>query len=40
MSEAQQTTQSLILKAAMQEFLEKGFQAASLRNIVEKMRLG
>lgn len=36
MSEAQQTTQSLILKAAMQEFLEKGFQAASLRNIVKQ----
>lgn len=35
MSETQQTTLNLILKAAMQEFLEKGFKSASLRNIVK-----
>lgn len=35
MSEAEQTTLQLILSAAMQEFLEKGFKSASLRNIVK-----
>ena len=35
MSETEQTTLSLILSAAMQEFLEKGFKSASLRNIVK-----
>lgn len=34
MSEAEQTTLELIHAAAKSEFLEKGFQAASLRNIV------
>jgi hypothetical protein len=35
MSEAEQTTLHLILLAAMQEFLEKGYKSASLRNIVK-----
>jgi len=35
MSTAEQTTLNLILSAAMQEFLEKGFRSASLRNIVK-----
>ena len=35
MNETEQTTLNLILSAAMQEFLEKGFQSASLRNIVK-----
>ncbi len=35
MSEAEQTTQHLILSAAIQEFLEKGYKSASLRNIVK-----
>ncbi len=35
MSEAEQTTLHLIHKAAMEEFLEKGFKSASLRNIVK-----
>ncbi|MDE6607247.1 MAG: TetR/AcrR family transcriptional regulator; helix-turn-helix transcriptional regulator [Lachnospiraceae bacterium] len=35
MSEAEQTTLHSILSAAMQEFLEKGFKSASLRNIVK-----
>lgn len=35
MREAEQTTLNLILSAAMQEFLEKGFKSASLRNIVK-----
>lgn len=35
MSEAEQTTLDFIHAAAMQEFLEKGFQSASLRNIVK-----
>ena len=35
MSEAEQTTLHLILSAAMQEFLKKGFKSASLRNIVK-----
>ena len=35
MSEAEQTTLHLILSAAMQEFLEKGYKSASLRNIVK-----
>lgn len=35
MSENEQTTLNLILSAAMQEFLEKGFKSASLRNIVK-----
>lgn len=34
MSGTEQTTLQLILTAGMEEFLEKGFQAASLRNIV------
>lgn len=34
MSETQQSTLDLIHAAAMQEFTEKGFQSASLRNIV------
>lgn len=33
MSEAEQTTLNLIFSAAMQEFLEKGFNSVSLRNI-------
>lgn len=35
MSETKRTTLNLILSAAMQEFLEKGFKSASLRNIVK-----
>lgn len=35
MSETEQTTVNLIFSAAMQEFLEKGFKSASLRNIVK-----
>lgn len=35
MRETEQNTLSLIHQAAMQEFLEKGFQSASLRNIVK-----
>ena len=35
MSEAEETTLNLILSAAMQEFLEKGYKSASLRNIVK-----
>lgn len=35
MSQAEQTTQARILAAAMAEFLEKGFRAASLRSIVK-----
>lgn len=35
MSETEQTTLNLILSAAMEEFLEKGFKSASLRNIVK-----
>ncbi len=35
MSETEQTTLNLIHAAAMQEFLEKGFKSASLRNIVK-----
>ncbi|WP_321025258.1 helix-turn-helix domain-containing protein, partial [Eisenbergiella tayi] len=35
MNETEQTTLNLILSAAMQEFLEKGFKSASLRNIVK-----
>ncbi|MDE6896767.1 MAG: TetR/AcrR family transcriptional regulator, partial [Lachnospiraceae bacterium] len=35
MSEAEQTTLHFILSAAMQEFLEKGYKSASLRNIVK-----
>ena len=35
MSEAEQTTLDSIHSAAMQEFLEKGFRTASLRNIVK-----
>ncbi|MBO5033601.1 MAG: TetR/AcrR family transcriptional regulator [Lachnospiraceae bacterium] len=35
MAKTEQKTLDLILKAAMQEFLEKGFQSASLRNIVK-----
>lgn len=35
MGQAEQTTLHRILSAAMQEFLEKGFQAASLRRIVK-----
>ena len=36
MSETETTTLQLIHSAAMQEFLEKGFKSASLRNIVKK----
>ncbi|HIZ06656.1 MAG TPA: TetR/AcrR family transcriptional regulator [Candidatus Eubacterium avistercoris] len=36
MSEAETTTLQLIHAAAMQEFLEKDFKSASLRNIVKK----
>ena len=36
MDEAETTTLSLIHSAAMQEFLEKDFKSASLRNIVKK----
>ena len=35
MNEVEQSTLNLILSAAMQEFLEKGFKSASLRNIVK-----
>lgn len=35
MSEQENTTLNLIHNAAMQEFLEKGFKSASLRNIVK-----
>ena len=35
MSETEQTTLNLILSAAMKEFLEKGFRAASLRSIAK-----
>ena len=35
MSENKQTTLNLILSTAMQEFLEKGYKSASLRNIVK-----
>ena len=35
MSVTEQTTLDLIRSAAMQEFLEKGFKSASLRNIVK-----
>lgn len=35
MSEQGQTTLNMVRKAAMQEFLEKGFKSASLRNIVK-----
>ncbi|WP_066686523.1 TetR/AcrR family transcriptional regulator [Christensenella intestinihominis] len=35
MSGNEQTTLNLIFSAAMQEFLEKGFKSASLRNIVK-----
>lgn len=35
MSETQQSTLDLIHAAAMQEFMKKGFQSASLRNIVK-----
>lgn len=35
MSEPEQTTLNLILTAAMEEFLEKGFKSASLRSIVK-----
>ena len=36
MSETETTTLQLIHSAAMQEFFEKGFKSASLRNIVKK----
>ena len=36
MSEVETTTLRLIHSAAMQEFLEKDFKSASLRNIVKK----
>lgn len=35
MNEVEPTTLNRIFSAALQEFLEKGFQAASLRNIVK-----
>ena len=35
MHKTEQTTLDCIHTAAMQEFLEKGFQSASLRNIVK-----
>ena len=35
MSETEKTTLERILSAAMREFLEKGYQSASLRNIVK-----
>ena len=35
MNEKEQSTLNMILSAAMQEFLEKGFKSASLRNIVK-----
>lgn len=35
MNENEQSTLNLIFSAAMQEFLEKGFKSASLRNIVK-----
>lgn len=36
MSKNEQSTLNLIFSAAMQEFLEKGFKSASLRNIVKE----
>ncbi len=36
LNQGAQTTLDLILSAAMEEFLEKGFKSASLRNIVKK----
>ena len=36
MSEAEKTTLELIHQAAREEFLDKGFKSASLRNIVKK----
>ena len=35
MNEVEQTTLHQIFSVAMQEFLEKGFKSASLRNIVK-----
>ena len=35
MNEVEPTTLNRIFSAALQEFLEKGFQSASLRNIVK-----
>lgn len=35
MNEKEQTTLNRIFSAAFQEFLEKGYQSASLRNIVK-----
>ena len=35
MGEQENTTLNLVHKAAMQEFLDKGFKSASLRNIVK-----
>lgn len=35
MADKEQTTLDLILAAATKEFLAKGFQSASLRNIVK-----
>jgi len=40
MIEAEQTTLHLIHSAAMQEFLEKGYKSASLRNIVKTALCG
>lgn len=39
MSEAEKTTLELIHKAAKNEFLEKGFKSASLRNIVKTVSM-
>lgn len=36
MSNEEKTTLQMILSAAIQEFLEKGFTSASLRNIAKK----
>ena len=38
MSNEEKTTLQMILSAAIQEFLEKGFTSASLRNIAKKSR--
>ena len=35
MNKKEQTTLNRIFSAALQEFLEKGYQSASLRNIVK-----
>lgn len=38
MNKKEQTTLNRIFSAALQEFLEKGYQSASLRNIVKNLK--